>query len=108
MAIDPLVLAKQRAVVTGQPEPLPPKPYDFKRGCAMTDQRCPRCRIRRLAKKNTTGICYRCWTRLSANQRDAVHAGVPIPWRTARRADADTIERARRKLAAKGITVEAA
>ncbi len=101
MAIDPAVLERQRAVLEGVAEAAP------RAGIVpMTGKLCPRCRERFLAVKNTSGVCYVCWGDMSKRARDVLRGE---SWRVRRpepkRADADTIARARAQLAAKGIVV---
>lgn len=107
--IDPLVLAKQRAILHGSAAV---RALFVKRprraGPKMTKAMCPRCAERHLAKKNNSGVCGECWMRMSRQQRRALLATglVEQKRRKPRVADLDTIARARARLAAKGIIVD--
>jgi hypothetical protein len=99
--IDPAVQARQRAVFSLPVEARVPAPS----GPPMSQATCPRCRRRKLAKRNMSGVCYVCHTQLSHKQRIALEAGIrefPPP-KPQRRATPDTIERARARLAERGI-----
>lgn len=106
MAIDPGVLARQRAVLSGEEKPRrPEQTAEVRSGPPLTSAVCPRCQGRRLAITNRSGVCAECWDGLSRKQRVAISGGRPT--RVAK-ATQRTIERARARLEANGIHVEAA
>ena len=104
MAIDPAKLAQQRAVFLGTVKPPRAEaPESGRWGRKMSTTRCPRCRERFLAVKNASGICHVCHRETTPRQRFMLHHG--IVELAKRRATAATIERARQRLAERGIAV---
>jgi hypothetical protein len=102
MAIDPEVLKMQRAVLSGAVAPRRKRPLDAHNGPRLSDVSCPRCRERRLAVTNRTGVCCECWGEMTRKQRNAATYGAT----QSAKAKQSTIERARARLAARGIHVE--
>jgi hypothetical protein len=102
MAIDPEVLKMQRAVLSGEAAPKRRRPLNAHNGPRLSDASCPRCRERRLAVTNKTGVCAECWGEMTRKQRVAATFGAP----QSAKAKQSTIDRARARLAARGIHVE--
>src|SRR5512133_504252 len=103
MSIDPKVLRRQREEVVEA------SITHRLGGMPMTNRLCRQCGERFLGKLNTSGVCYVCWDGMSKKAR-ALYRGEKWETRapTKPRARPETIEKARAKLAAKGIVVEAA
>ena len=74
-------------------------------------RRCLRCGEKQLTARNRSNLCRYCYVRATINQRIEYSFGrLPrlLPRRAWARASRRTIERARARLAARGIHVEAA